>query len=61
MGARRGLVMPKLGLTMTEGTVAEWPVAEGARFATVQDAVVLEQVLDRIVAAAEARRARGRP
>lgn len=36
-------------------------MAEGARFATVQDAVVLEQVLDRIVAAAEARRARGRP
>src|SRR3990170_2798009 len=28
----RQLVMPKLGLTMTEGTVSEWPVAEGARF-----------------------------
>lgn len=24
--------MPKLGLTMTEGAVSEWPVAEGARF-----------------------------
>lgn len=32
MGALRQLVMPKLGLTMTEGTVAEWPLAEGARF-----------------------------
>lgn len=29
---RRQLVMPKLGLTMTEGTVSEWPMAEGARF-----------------------------
>ena len=29
----RQLVMPKLGLTMTEGTVLEWPIAEGARFA----------------------------
>jgi pyruvate dehydrogenase E2 component (dihydrolipoamide acetyltransferase) len=28
----RQLVMPKLGLTMTEGAVLEWPVAEGARF-----------------------------
>jgi pyruvate dehydrogenase E2 component (dihydrolipoamide acetyltransferase) len=32
MGALRRLVMPKLGLTMTEGTVAEWPLAEGASF-----------------------------
>lgn len=42
MGARRGLVMPKLGLTMTEGTVAEWPVAEGARFAKDQVYLVVE-------------------
>lgn len=32
MSACRQLVMPKLGLTMTEGTVSEWPVAAGARF-----------------------------
>ena len=32
MSASRRLVMPKLGLTMTEGFVAEWPLAEGARF-----------------------------
>lgn len=29
----RQLVMPKLGLTMTEGMVADWPIAEGTRFA----------------------------
>ncbi len=28
----RQLVMPKLGLTMTEGMVSEWPIAEGRRF-----------------------------
>ena len=32
MGALRQLVMPKLGLTMTEGIVADWPLAEGASF-----------------------------
>ena len=32
MSTVRQLVMPKLGLTMTEGTVSEWPMAEGARF-----------------------------
>ncbi len=32
MSRLRQLLMPKLGLTMTEGTVSEWPVAEGARF-----------------------------
>ena len=32
MGVLHRLVMPKLGLTMTEGTVAEWPLAEGASF-----------------------------
>ena len=29
----RLLVMPKLGLTMTEGAIAEWSIAPGARFA----------------------------
>ncbi len=33
MGARRQILMPKLGLTMTEGSVVEWPLAEGASFA----------------------------
>jgi phospholipid/cholesterol/gamma-HCH transport system substrate-binding protein len=33
---------------------------DGARFAVVQDAVVVEQLLDKIVAAAEARRAKAR-
>jgi len=28
--------MPKLGLTMTEGTVARWDVAPGGRFHQVQ-------------------------
>lgn len=27
------IVMPKLGLTMTEGTITEWPLQEGASFA----------------------------
>jgi pyruvate dehydrogenase E2 component (dihydrolipoamide acetyltransferase) len=42
MGAPRRLVMPKLGLTMTEGTVVEWPLAEGARFAKDEVYVVVE-------------------
>lgn len=33
MAALRQIVMPKLGLTMTEGTITEWPLAEGARVA----------------------------
>lgn len=33
MAALRQIRMPKLGLTMTEGSVLEWPVAEGASFA----------------------------
>ena len=33
MPVPRQILMPKLGLTMTEGTVTEWPLAEGARFA----------------------------
>ncbi len=42
MGTLRQLVMPKLGLTMTEGTVAEWPLAEGARFGRGDIYVVVE-------------------
>jgi pyruvate/2-oxoglutarate dehydrogenase complex dihydrolipoamide acyltransferase (E2) component len=42
VGALRRLVMPKLGLTMTEGTVAEWPLAEGARFAKDEVFLVVE-------------------
>jgi pyruvate dehydrogenase E2 component (dihydrolipoamide acetyltransferase) len=34
--------MPKLGLTMTEGTVVEWQVAEGASFKAGQPLVVIE-------------------
>lgn len=33
MAALRQILMPKLGLTMTEGTITEWPLAEGARVA----------------------------
>ena len=36
------LVMPKLGLTMTEGTVSEWPIAEGARFERGQIYLIVE-------------------
>ena len=36
------LLMPKLGLTMTEGTVAHWLVAPGARFAAGDAVVVIE-------------------
>lgn len=42
MGALRRLVMPKLGLTMTEGRVAEWPLAEGARFGEGEIYLVVE-------------------
>jgi len=33
MAALRQILMPKLGLTMTEGTITEWPLAEGTRVA----------------------------
>lgn len=36
------LLMPKLGLTMTEGTVVEWPIAVGAEFARGDVCVVVE-------------------
>lgn len=36
------LLMPKLGLTMTEGTVVEWPIAIGAAFARGDVCVVVE-------------------
>lgn len=34
--------MPKLGLTMTEGVVAQWPLAEGARFSQGDIYLVVE-------------------
>ena len=34
--------MPKLGLTMTEGAVVEWPLAEGSRFDAGTVVVVIE-------------------
>lgn len=42
MAARRQILMPKLGLTMTEGSVVEWPVAEGASFAAGSIWLVVE-------------------
>lgn len=39
---KRSFVMPKLGLTMTEGIVAEWNVAPGARFEQDQNVFVVE-------------------
>lgn len=38
----RQLVMPKLGLTMTEGALAEWSVQPGARFTAGQTVFVVE-------------------
>ncbi len=40
--ALQQLLMPKLGLTMTEGTVVEWPIAVGAAFARGAVCVVVE-------------------
>lgn len=39
---RQELLMPKLGLTMTEGTVAEWVVAPGAFFRAGQTILLIE-------------------
>ncbi len=39
---RRPLVVPKLGLTMTEGSLVEWLVQPGARFAAGQVLFVIE-------------------
>jgi len=36
------LLMPKLGLTMTEGTVVEWPIAVGGTFARGAICVIVE-------------------
>lgn len=40
--ALQQLLMPKLGLTMTEGTVVEWPIAVGGSFAQGAVCVVVE-------------------
>lgn len=42
MGDIADLLMPKLGLTMTEGTVARWLVAPGERFSAGDIVVVIE-------------------
>jgi len=42
MTAITDLVMPKLGLTMTEGRIARWSVAPGATFAPGDVVVVIE-------------------
>ena len=39
---RHAWLMPKLGLTMTEGTLSEWTVAPGARFAAGDCVFVVE-------------------
>ncbi|QHE83890.1 dihydrolipoamide acetyltransferase family protein [Hydrogenophaga sp. BPS33] len=39
---RRDLLMPKLGLTMTEGTLAEWLVRPGQRFEAGDSLFVIE-------------------
>ena len=38
----QALLMPKLGLTMTEGTVVDWPIAVGGTFARGTVCVVVE-------------------
>ncbi len=52
MAAASDLVMPKLGLTMTEGRVARWAVAVGERFAKGDCVVEIET--DKIVNEVEA-------
>lgn len=52
MAALNDLLMPKLGLTMTEGTVANWRVAIGEPFAAGQ--VITEIETDKIVSEVEA-------
>jgi pyruvate dehydrogenase E2 component (dihydrolipoamide acetyltransferase) len=52
MGETAELVMPKLGLTMTEGRIARWVVAPGAHFAAGE--VVVEIETDKIVSEVEA-------
>ncbi|WP_048440850.1 dihydrolipoamide acetyltransferase family protein [Caenimonas sp. SL110] len=42
MSADRQLVLPKLGLTMTEGSVAEWSIQPGTRFTAGQVVFVVE-------------------
>ena len=42
MKTRADLIMPKLGLTMTEGTVAQWVVAPGASFGADDLVAVIE-------------------
>ena len=42
MSASRLLVLPKLGLTMTEGAVVEWTIAPGSRFAAGDTLFVVE-------------------
>jgi pyruvate dehydrogenase E2 component (dihydrolipoamide acetyltransferase) len=42
MGDAADLLMPKLGLTMTEGTVARWLIAAGERFGAGDIVVVIE-------------------
>lgn len=46
------LLMPKLGLTMTEGRIARWAIAPGARFAAGQ--IVVEVETDKIINEIEA-------
>lgn len=42
MSKLQQLVMPKIGLTMTEGSIAEWPIEEGGRFAAGDIYVIVE-------------------
>jgi pyruvate dehydrogenase E2 component (dihydrolipoamide acetyltransferase) len=42
MGNAQRLLMPKIGLTMTEGSVVQWPIEEGSRFAAGDVYVVVE-------------------
>lgn len=42
MSTDRQLVMPKLGLTMTEGAISEWSIKPGMHFVTGQTVFVVE-------------------
>ena len=55
MKEARPFLMPKLGLTMTEGLISQWVVTEGARFSASEVLVIIEtdKVAHEVVAPAD--------
>ena len=58
MAENQNLLMPKLGLTMTEGTVTEWKVQPGAAFKAGGEALAVGDPVAAESAFAEALRLR---